>query len=60
MTVDALDEYTITGVVRDIAPDAVTNQAGDKYYPVRVDLDRTGAEIRPGMSVRVHFPPKAA
>ena len=56
VTVDAIEGRELHGRVRTVALRSQETADGDDHYPVVVDLDWSPPEIRPGMTVRVHFP----
>ncbi len=56
MSVDALDNLTLTGVVKNVALLPQTGTNGSNAYPVIVSIGGLPPEIRAGMSVRVTFP----
>lgn len=56
VTVDAIEGRELQGRVRSIALRSERDAEGDLHYPVIVDLDWTPADVRSGMTVRVHIP----
>jgi multidrug efflux pump subunit AcrA (membrane-fusion protein) len=56
ITIDAVEGRELRGRVRTIALRPEETDEGDEQYPVTVDLDWSPPELRPGMTVRVHFP----
>ena len=56
VTVDAVEGRELRGRVRTVALRSQVSEDGDDHYPVVVDLDWSPPELRPGMTVRVHFP----
>jgi multidrug efflux pump subunit AcrA (membrane-fusion protein) len=56
ITVDAIEGRELRGRIRTVALRSQETEDGDDHYPVVVDLDWSPAELRPGMTVRVHFP----
>ena len=56
VTVDAIDGRELRGRVRNVALRSEETDEGDEHYPVVVDLDWSPADLRAGMTVRVHFP----
>ena len=56
VTVDALDNLPMTGIITHVAllPQATTG--GAQAYPVIVSLGTVPAEVRAGMSVRISLP----
>jgi putative ABC transport system ATP-binding protein len=56
VTVDAIEGRELRGRVRTVALRSQETEDGDDHYPVVVDLDWSPPELRPGMTVRVHFP----
>jgi ABC-type lipoprotein export system ATPase subunit/biotin carboxyl carrier protein len=56
VTVDVFEGRELRGRVRTVALRSQETEDGDDHYPVVVDLDWAPPELRPGMTVRVHFP----
>jgi energy-coupling factor transporter ATP-binding protein EcfA2 len=56
VTVDAIEGRELQGRVRTVALRSQETDDGDDHYPVVVDLDWAPPGLRPGMTVRVHFP----
>jgi ABC-type lipoprotein export system ATPase subunit/biotin carboxyl carrier protein len=56
VTVDAIEGRELRGRVRTVALRSQETEDGDDHYPVVVDLDWSPPDLRPGMTVRVHFP----
>ena len=56
VTVDAIEGRELRGRVRTVALRSQETEEGDDHYPVVVDLDWSPPDLRPGMTVRVHFP----
>jgi multidrug resistance efflux pump len=55
VTVDAIEGRELRGRVRTVALRSQETEDGDDHYPVVVDLDWSPPDLRPGMTVRVHF-----
>ena len=60
VTVDAIEGRTLQGRVRTVALRSQETEDGDEHYPVVVDLEWSPPDLRPGMTVRVHFPEASA
>jgi HlyD family secretion protein len=58
MSVEALDQVTLDGVVRSVSLQKQRSASGD-HYPVVIDLATPNPNLRPGMTVRVTFLEKA-
>ena len=56
VTVDAIEGRELRGRVRTVALRSQETEDGDDHYPVVVDLDWAPPDLRPGMTVRIHFP----
>jgi HlyD family secretion protein len=50
VTLDALPDTVLDGVIADVAPTAVTSGAGVVTYLVTINIDAAGIALRPGMT----------
>jgi HlyD family secretion protein len=50
VTLDALPDTVLDGVIADVAPTAVTSGAGVVTYLVTINIDAAGVALRPGMT----------
>ena len=60
ISVDALDNRSMTGTVANVALLPQTGSTGSAAYPVIISVGSLPSEVRPGMSVRVTFPEPGA
>jgi hypothetical protein len=56
VTVDALDNLTLTGIVTNVALLPQVAASGSQAYPVIISLGGVPATVRAGMSVRITLP----
>lgn len=55
LTVDALDGRELAGIIERITLQPQPTGAGDEHYPIVIALTGPTDDLRPGMSVRIHF-----
>lgn len=55
ISIDALPNAEITGTVTNIAPQATKSSEGTTTYQVRIELNKSDAPIRPGMTASVQI-----
>jgi putative ABC transport system ATP-binding protein len=55
VTIDALGQLQLRGLVRSVSLEPRKNDDGDDHYPTIVDLELPPLELRIGMTVRVAF-----
>jgi HlyD family secretion protein len=56
LTVDALDGQELLARVHSVALELEHDRNGDEHYPIVLDLVDPPPDLRPGMTVRLHWP----